>query len=93
MNKRQHKKQLKKLMQMVVTPVEEVGGTQCIPAYGTKYLASNNIRLLFWDFMRLAKKHTIISVQWCKKENKPNIVQNVHYVCLVVYIKHYNIDI
>ena len=78
----------------MVTPVEEVvGGTQCIPAYGTKYLSSNDIKLLFWDFVRLAKKHTIIAVQWCKKENKPNIVRNVHYVCLVVYIKHYNIDI
>ena len=93
MNKRQRKKRLKKLMQMTVTPVEEVGGTHYIPVYGTTYLASDDTRLLSRDFVRLVKKHTIIAVQWCKTEDKPNIIRDVPYVCRVAYIKHYNIYI
>lgn len=89
MNKRQHKKWLKKYFEEVATPIEDLNlDTQDQPTIGIRYVASDDTRLMQRDVKEIADHHPIIEVVYLHKEDKPAIIQGIPYVCLVAYVKN-----
>lgn len=84
MNKRQHKKWLKKYLEQVATSIEDYDQ----PTIGIRYVASNDTRLMQRDVKEIADHNPILKVVYLHKEDKPAIIQGVPYVCVVVYVKN-----
>lgn len=90
MNKRQHKKWLKKYFEEVATPIEDLNlDTQDQPAIViSMYVASNDTRIMQRDLKEIADHHLILNLVYLHKEDKPAIIQGIPYVCLVAYVKN-----
>ena len=84
MNKRQHKKWLKKYFEEVATSIEDYDQ----PTIGIRYVASDDTRLMQRDVKKIADHHPILEVVYLHKEDKPVIIQDVPYVCVVAYVKN-----
>lgn len=88
MNKRQHKKWLKKYFEEVATPIEDLKlDIHDQPTIGIRYVASDDTRLMQRDVKEIADYHPILEVVYLHKNDKPAIIQDLPYVCLVAYVK------
>lgn len=93
MNKRQHKKWLKKYFEEVVTPIEDLNlDINEQPTIGIRYVASDDTRLMQRDVKEIADHHPILEVVYIHKKDKPAIIQDKPYVCVVAYVKSFKSD-
>lgn len=89
MNKRQHKKWLKKYFEEVATTIEDLNlDIHDQPTIGIRYVASDDTRLMQRDVKEIADHHPILEVVYLHKNDKPAIVQDEPYVCVVAYVKN-----
>ncbi|MEK1299230.1 hypothetical protein HCY47_09135 [Limosilactobacillus fermentum] len=89
MNKRQHKKWLKKYFEEVATSIEDLNlyTQDQLAIVISMYVASNDTRIMQRDVKEIADHHPILEVVYLHKEDKPAIIQGIPYVCLVAYVK------